>query len=80
MEAHMAFFILMITSVYSFFFLDEKVKGKLDAYSLLSCAAFTIMSLALSRLSHFGFEVDLLHFFSGVLTFLPSFSSSVRLV
>ena len=75
----MAFFILMITSVYSFF-LDEKVKGKPDAYSLILCAAFAIMSLALSRLSHFGFEVDLLHFFSGVLTFLPSFSSSVRLV
>ncbi|KAL2639622.1 hypothetical protein AAZV13_06G181600 [Glycine max] len=66
-EAHMAFFILMITSVYAFFF-DKEVKGKPDAYSLVSCAAFAIMSLALSRLSHFGFEVDLLHFFSGVLT------------
>ncbi|KHN17798.1 Exocyst complex component 7 [Glycine soja] len=66
-EAHMAFFILMITSVYAFFF-DKEVKGKPDAYSLVSCAAFAIMSLAVSRLSHFGFEVDLLHFFSGVLT------------
>ncbi|KAG5148924.1 hypothetical protein JHK82_015805 [Glycine max] len=66
-EAHMAFFILMITYVYAFFF-DKEVKGKPDAYSLVSCAAFAIMSLALSRLSHFGFEVDLLHFFSGVLT------------
>ncbi|KAH1126766.1 hypothetical protein AAZX31_06G190400 [Glycine max] len=65
-EAHMAFFILMITSVYSFFF-DKVVKGKPDAYSLVSCAAFAIMSLALSRLSHFGFEVDLLVFFSGLL-------------
>ncbi|XP_028237319.1 exocyst complex component EXO70B1-like [Glycine soja] len=65
-EAHMAFFILMITSVYSFFF-DKVVKGKPDAYSLASCAAFAIMSLALSRLSHFGFEVDLLVFFSGLL-------------
>ncbi|KAG5032225.1 hypothetical protein JHK85_016207 [Glycine max] len=55
-EAHMAFFILMITSVYAFFF-DKEVKGKPDAYSLVSCAAFAIMSLALSRLSHFGFEL-----------------------
>ncbi|KHN12800.1 exocyst complex component EXO70B1-like [Glycine soja] len=67
LEAHMAFLILFFTSVYSFFF-DKEVKGKPDAYSLFSCAAFAIMSLSMSRLSHFGFEVDLLYFFSGVLT------------
>ncbi|KHN04134.1 Exocyst complex component 7 [Glycine soja] len=65
-EAHMAFFILMITSVYAFFF-DKEVKGKPDAYSLVSCAAFAIMSFWLYQLSHFGFEVDLLVFFSGLL-------------
>lgn len=65
-EAHMAFLILLITSVYSFFF-DKKVKGKLDAYGLFSCVAFAIMSLTLSRQSHFGCEIDLLYFFSGVL-------------
>ncbi|RDX76285.1 Exocyst complex component EXO70B1, partial [Mucuna pruriens] len=67
LEAHMAFFILTITTVYSFFF-DKEVKGKPDAYSLISFAAFAIMSLGLSKLSHFGFEVDLLYFFSGLLT------------
>ncbi|KAL2317421.1 hypothetical protein Fmac_031297 [Flemingia macrophylla] len=67
LEAHTAFFILLVTSVYSFFF-DKEVKGKPDAYSLLSSAAFAIMSLCLSRLSHLGFEDDLLYFFSGVLT------------
>ncbi|KAL2317420.1 hypothetical protein Fmac_031296 [Flemingia macrophylla] len=58
----MAFLILLMTSVYSFF-LDKDVKGKPDAYSLISCIAFAIMSLGLSRLSHFEFEVDLLYFF-----------------
>lgn len=67
LEAHTAFLVLMITSVYSFF-VDKVVKGKPDACSLVSCAAFAIMSLCLSRLSRFGFEVDLLYFFSGVLT------------
>ncbi|CAJ1975346.1 unnamed protein product [Sphenostylis stenocarpa] len=67
METHLVFVILMITCIYSFFF-DKEVKGKPDAYSLVSCAAFAIMSLALVRLCHFGFEVDLLYFFSGALT------------
>ncbi|RDY07254.1 Exocyst complex component EXO70B1, partial [Mucuna pruriens] len=66
-EAHTNFFILLITSVYSFYF-DKEVKGKPDAYNLVSCVAFAIMSLGLSRLSHFGFEVDLLYFFCGILT------------
>lgn len=52
------FLVLLITSVYSFFF-DKQVTEKPDAYGLVSCAAFAIMSLGLSRLSHFGFEVDL---------------------
>uniref|UniRef100_A0A0R0L828 Exocyst subunit Exo70 family protein n=1 Tax=Glycine max TaxID=3847 RepID=A0A0R0L828_SOYBN len=67
LEAHTAFLVLMITSVYSFF-VDKVVKGKPDACSLVSCAAFAIMSLCLSRLSRFGFEVDLLYFFSSLLT------------
>ncbi|ESW14091.1 hypothetical protein PHAVU_008G252300 [Phaseolus vulgaris] len=68
LEAHTAFSTLLLTSVYSFF-LDKDVKEKLDAYSLVSCVAFAIMSLGLSRLSHLGFEVDLLYFFSGLLTY-----------
>ncbi|RDX58301.1 Exocyst complex component EXO70B1, partial [Mucuna pruriens] len=66
LEAHTAFLVLVISSVYSFF-VDKVVKGRPDAYSLVSCAAFAIMSLGLSRLTHFGFEIDLLYFFSGLL-------------
>lgn len=55
-----------MTFVY-FYFFDQKVKGKLDAYNLVSCATFSIMYLGLSRLSRFGFEVDLLYFFNGSL-------------
>lgn len=55
-----------LTTVYSFFF--DKVNGKPDVYSLVSGAAFAIMSLGLSKQSHFGFEVDLLYFFCGFLT------------
>ncbi|WVY91225.1 hypothetical protein V8G54_036739 [Vigna mungo] len=67
LEAHTAFSALLMTSVYSFF-LDKDLKQKADAYSLLSCVAFAIMSLGLSRLSQLGFEVDLLYFFCGLLT------------
>ncbi|XP_027368453.1 exocyst complex component EXO70B1-like [Abrus precatorius] len=64
LKAHMAFLVLIITSVYSFFF-DKVLQGKPDACSLISCAAFAIMSLTLSRQTHCGFEIDLLYFFSG---------------
>ncbi|QCE01013.1 exocyst complex component 7 [Vigna unguiculata] len=67
LEAHVAFSTLLVTSVYSFF-LDKYVKEKPDVYSLVSSVAFAIMSLGLSRLSHLGFEVDLLYFFCGLLT------------
>ncbi|MED6143900.1 hypothetical protein PIB30_010257 [Stylosanthes scabra] len=65
-RAHMAFLVLTVTSVYSFFF-DKAVNGKPDVFSLVLCAAFAIMSLSLSRQIHCGFEVDLLYFFLGVL-------------
>ncbi|XP_045832135.1 exocyst complex component EXO70B1-like [Trifolium pratense] len=68
-KAHTAFLVLTITSVYTFFF-DKVVNGKPDAYSLISCAAFSIMSMSLSRQSQCGFEVDLLYFFLGCLTVL----------
>lgn len=60
------FLVLLMIFVY-FYFFDQKVKGKLDAYNLVSCATFSIMYLGLSRLSRFGFEVDLLYFFNGSL-------------
>ncbi|KAK7300873.1 hypothetical protein RJT34_11724 [Clitoria ternatea] len=66
LKTHLAFLVLIITSVYSFF-LDKAVKGKPDAYSMISYAAFAIMSLGLSRQIHCGFQIDLLYFFSGCL-------------
>ncbi|RHN67639.1 putative exocyst complex component Exo70, cullin repeat-like-containing domain-containing protein [Medicago truncatula] len=69
-KAHTAFFVLTLTSVYSFIY-DKVVNEKPDAYSLISCAAFAIMSLSLSRQTErqtqCGFEVDLLYFFLGCL-------------
>ncbi|PNY05207.1 exocyst complex component [Trifolium pratense] len=68
-KAHTAFLVLTITSVYSFYF-DKVMNGKPDVYSLISCAAFAIMSLSLSRQTQSGFEVDLLYFFLGCLIVL----------
>ena len=65
-KGHMAFLVLTITSVYSFFF-DKAVNKKPDVCSLISCAAFAMMSLSLSRQTHCGFEVDLMYFFLGAL-------------
>ncbi|KAL2317422.1 hypothetical protein Fmac_031298 [Flemingia macrophylla] len=67
LEARVGFLFLMVTSVYSFYF-DKLVKVKPDAYSLVSLAAFAIMSVGLSRVIHFGFGVDLLFYFCGLLT------------
>ncbi|XP_012568456.1 exocyst complex component EXO70B1-like [Cicer arietinum] len=61
-----AFLVLTLTSVYSFFS-DRVMNGKPDSYSLISSAAFAIMSLSLSRQTQCGFEVDLLYFFLGCL-------------
>ncbi|KAF7816184.1 disease resistance protein RPM1-like [Senna tora] len=69
-KAQMGFLVLMLISVYSFFY-DKGVNGsKPDLLSLLSCAAFAFMSFSLSRLTDLGFEVDLLNFFLGCLILL----------
>ncbi|XP_058747945.1 exocyst complex component EXO70B1-like [Vicia villosa] len=65
-KAHSAFLVLTITSVYSFFS-DKVMNGKPDAYSLISCVAFAVMSLSLSRQIQCGFEVDLMYFYLGCL-------------
>jgi len=65
-KAHTAFLVLTITSLYSFYF-DKVMNGKPDAYSLISCAAFSIMSVSLSTQIQCGFEVDLMYFFLGFL-------------
>ncbi|KAL2317424.1 hypothetical protein Fmac_031300 [Flemingia macrophylla] len=67
LEARVGFSFLMVTSFYSFYF-DKLVKVKPDAYSLVSLATFAIMSVGLSRVIHFGFGVDLLYYFCGLLT------------
>ncbi|RDX83109.1 Scarecrow-like transcription factor PAT1, partial [Mucuna pruriens] len=63
-KAHLSVMVLTVTSVYSFFY-DKQVNTKPDAFSLISCASFAIMSLSLSTQIHLGFEVDLLYFFLG---------------
>ena len=68
-KAHTTFLVLTITSLYSFFF-DKVVNGKPNAYSLISCASFSIMLMSLSRRTQCGFEVDLLYFFLGCLIVL----------
>ncbi|KAL2316573.1 hypothetical protein Fmac_030449 [Flemingia macrophylla] len=65
-KAHISVVVLTATSVYSFFY-DKEVNTKPDAYSLISCAAFAVMSLSLSRHTHLGFELDFLYFFLGCL-------------
>jgi len=67
LKAHVGFLALMLTSIYSFFY-DKEMTGKSDILGLISCAAFALMSLSLSRQIDIGFEVDLLNFFLGCLT------------
>lgn len=66
-KAHVGVLVLLLTSLYSFFS-DKNVNGKPDVLSLISCAAFALMSFCLSRQIDLGFEVDLLNFFLGCLT------------
>ncbi|RDY07257.1 Calmodulin-binding transcription activator 5, partial [Mucuna pruriens] len=66
LKARVGFLVLMLTSVYSFFY-DKAVNGKPDVLGLISCASFAFMSFSLSRQIDLGFEVDLLNFFLGCL-------------
>ncbi|CAL0312289.1 unnamed protein product [Lupinus luteus] len=68
-KTHMAILLLLATSVYSVFF-DKAVNQKPDVYILISCAAFAVMSLSLSKQTQFGCEVDLQNFFLGCLIVL----------
>ncbi|KAK7314802.1 hypothetical protein VNO77_33330 [Canavalia gladiata] len=67
LKACMGFAVLMIISVYSFFY-DRAVNGKPELLSLVSNGAFALMSLSLSRLVKFGFEMGVFCFFIGCLT------------
>ncbi|XP_061365189.1 uncharacterized protein LOC133308569 [Gastrolobium bilobum] len=66
-KAHVGVLVLLLTSLYSFE-IDKAVNGKPDLLSLISSAAFALMSLCLSKQINLGFETDLLNFFLGCLT------------
>ncbi|TKY59279.1 exocyst complex component EXO70B [Spatholobus suberectus] len=66
-KALVLFVVLMVTSVYSYF-LDEtegntKEKVGSKVLNLVSCGAFSLMSLSLSRLTGLGFESGVFSFF-----------------
>ncbi|KAK7271507.1 hypothetical protein RJT34_27468 [Clitoria ternatea] len=58
---------LMVTTVYSYFVDKVMNQEKPDKYSWISSICFAIAWFSLSRLTHFGFEVDLRNFFCGTL-------------
>ncbi|KAK7400560.1 hypothetical protein VNO78_11770 [Psophocarpus tetragonolobus] len=67
--AHAVFFVLMASSVYSFY-LDKtqantKNKEGDKVLNMVSCGAFSFMSLSLSKLTGLGFEAAVFHFFLG---------------
>ncbi|KAJ1437534.1 hypothetical protein SESBI_03526 [Sesbania bispinosa] len=67
LKAHSGVLVLLLTSFYSFVS-DKEVNGKPDLLSLISCAAFALMSVCLSRQIDLGFGADLLNFFLGCFT------------
>ncbi|XP_058747947.1 probable WRKY transcription factor 61 [Vicia villosa] len=68
MKAHLGVLVLLLTSLYSFVSDNKNLNGKPDLLSLISCAAFALMSFCLSRHIDLGFESDLLNFFLGIFT------------
>ncbi|XP_020213324.1 uncharacterized protein LOC109797624 [Cajanus cajan] len=71
LTAHVLFFVLMVTSVYSFYMdkteANTKAKDADKVLNLVSCGSFSLMSLSLSRLSGLGFEAGVFNFFLGSL-------------
>ncbi|KAJ1386709.1 putative transmembrane protein [Sesbania bispinosa] len=59
--------VLIIISVYSFFY-DKAVSGRPETLSLVSNAAFALVSLSLSRLIQFRFDMGIFSYFVGCLT------------
>jgi len=66
-KTYMNFTVLMIISVYSFYY-DKAVNGKPEILSIVSNAAFALMSLSLTKLIKFGFEIGIFAYFLGCLT------------
>ncbi|KAK7372186.1 hypothetical protein VNO80_05557 [Phaseolus coccineus] len=67
LKVHVGVLVLLLTSFYSFVS-DKSANGKPNGLSLISCGAFALMSLCLSRQIDLGFGADLLNFFLGCLT------------
>ncbi|KAJ7958354.1 Exocyst subunit exo70 family protein [Quillaja saponaria] len=73
LKAHLGYFILVLTSLYSFFQdKDSSTQGEYESnhhrnriLSLISSAAFALMSMSLSRLFDLGFETGAFNFFLG---------------
>lgn len=65
-KTYTSFAVLMIISVYSFYY-DKAVNGKPEILNLLSNAAFALISLSLSKLIRFGFEIGIFAYFPGCL-------------
>ncbi|MCH93721.1 exocyst complex component EXO70B1-like, partial [Trifolium medium] len=62
-----SFAVLLIISVYSFFY-DKAVNGKPEILSVVSNAAFALVSLSLHKLINFGFEIGVFSYFLGCFT------------
>lgn len=62
LKTYMCFAVLMIISVYSYLY-DRAVNGKPEIRSLLANAAFAMVSLSLSKLFKFGFEMGTFSYF-----------------
>nr|WIL60033.1 nodulation protein [Melilotus officinalis] len=64
LKTYINFAIFIIISVYSIYY-DKAVNGKPGILSLVSNAAFALMSLSLSKLMKFGFEMGIFAYFLG---------------
>lgn len=64
LKAYISFAVLIIISVYSIYY-DKAVNGKPGILNLVSNGAFVLMSLSLSKLMKFGFEMGIFTYFLG---------------
>ncbi|CAI8601657.1 unnamed protein product [Vicia faba] len=64
LKTYMSFAVLMIISVYSFFY-DKAVNGKPETLSIVLNAAFALVSLSLDKLVRFGVEIGMFSYFLG---------------
>ncbi|CAL0315607.1 unnamed protein product [Lupinus luteus] len=68
-KTRLAVLLSLATTVYSFFY-DKALNQKPDLYILISCAAFAVMCISLSKQTQWGCEMDLANYFLGCLIIL----------